>query len=129
MFNYLIKIEYVGTNFVGWQSQKNGQSIQDSIEKVLKKVLGRKIKIIGAGRTDKGVHAYGQCANFFYDKEIKDKKIISKGIPGTILDDNLTIACSKNAIRIVELKKESKQKMTADEFLKGNKIKTGQSLN
>ena len=73
MFNYLIKIEYDGTNFVGWQSQKNGQSIQDSIEKVLKKVLGRKIKIIGAGRTDKGVHAYGQCANFFYDKEIKDK--------------------------------------------------------
>ena len=62
-------------------------------------------------------------------KIIKAKKIISKGIPGTILDDNLTIACSKNAIRIIELKKESKQKMTADEFLRGNKIKTGQSLN
>jgi len=62
-------------------------------------------------------------------KIIKAKKVLSKGIPGTILDDNLTIACSKNAIRIVELKKESKQKMTADEFLRGNKIKTGQSLN
>ena len=62
-------------------------------------------------------------------KIIKAKKIISEGIPGTILDDNLTIACSKNAIRIIELKKESKQKMTADEFLRGNKIKTGQSLN
>ena len=73
MFNYLIKIEYEGTNFVGWQSQKNGKSIQDSIEKALKKVLGTKIKIIGAGRTDKGVHAYGQSANFFCDKEIKDK--------------------------------------------------------
>ena len=73
MFNYLIKIEYEGTNFVGWQSQKNGKSIQDSIEKALKKVLGSKIKIIGAGRTDKGVHAYGQSANFFCDKEIKDK--------------------------------------------------------
>ena len=53
---------------------------------------------------------------------------MGKGIPGTILDDNLTIACSKNAIRIVELKKEGKQKMTAREFLRGNKIKTGQSL-
>ena len=62
-------------------------------------------------------------------KIIKAKKVMSKGIPGTILDDNLTIACSKNAIRIIELKKESKQKMTADEFLRGNKIKTGQSLN
>ncbi len=62
-------------------------------------------------------------------KIIKAKKVMCKGIPGTILDDNLTIACSKNAIRIIELKKESKQKMTADEFLRGNKIKTGQSLN
>ena len=73
MFNYLIKIEYDGTNFVGWQSQKNGKSIQDSIEKALKKVLGKKIRIIGAGRTDKGVHAYEQSANFFFDKEITDK--------------------------------------------------------
>ena len=56
MFNYLLTIEYEGTNFVGWQSQKNGKSIQDSIEKALKKVLGSKIKIIGAGRTDKGGH-------------------------------------------------------------------------
>ena len=62
-------------------------------------------------------------------KIIKAKKIISEGIPGTILDDNLTIACSKNAIQIMEIKKEGKQKMTAEEFLKGNKIKTGQSLN
>ena len=46
MFNYLIKIEYEGTNFVGWQSQKNGKSIQDNIEKALKKVFGAKIKII-----------------------------------------------------------------------------------
>ena len=62
-------------------------------------------------------------------KIIKAKKVMGKGIPGTILDDNLTIACSKNAIRIVELKKEGKKKMTADEFIRGNKIKTGQSLN
>ena len=43
MCNYLIKIEYEGTNFVGWQSQKNGKSIQDTIEKVLKKILKTKI--------------------------------------------------------------------------------------
>ena len=61
-------------------------------------------------------------------KIIKAKKVMGKGIPGTVLDNNLTIACSKNAIRIAELKKEGKQKMTADEFLRGNKIKTGQSL-
>ena len=62
-------------------------------------------------------------------KIIKAKKLISEGIPGTILDDNLTISCSKNAIQIKEIKKEGKQKMTAEEFLRGNKIKIGQSLN
>ena len=80
MFNYLIKIEYEGTNFVGWQSQKNGKSIQDSIEKALKKVLGSKIKIIGAGRTDKGVHAYSQVANFKLKKKIDNKKIFLDSI-------------------------------------------------
>ena len=62
-------------------------------------------------------------------KIIKAKHVSSKGIPGTILDDKLTIACSKNAIQVIELQKEGKQKITAVEFLRGNKIKTGQSLN
>ena len=73
MFNYLLKIEYNGKNFVGWQSQKNGKSIQDEIEKVLKKILKSKIKIIGAGRTDKGVHAFGQYACFKFKKKIENK--------------------------------------------------------
>ena len=73
MFNYLIKIEYVGTNFVGWQSQKNGSSIQDSVENALKKVLKNKIKITGSGRTDKGVHALSQYANFKSKKKINEK--------------------------------------------------------
>ena len=123
MINYLIKIEYEGTHFVGWQSQKNGKSIQDSIEKVLKKILKAKI------------NAFSPNPGCWFElngsrvKIIKAKKIISKGIPGTILGDNFTIACSKNALQIIEIKKEGKQKMTAEKFLRGNKIKTGQSLN
>jgi len=62
-------------------------------------------------------------------KIIKAKQVVSKGMPGTILDDKLTIACSKNAIQVLEIQKEGKQKITADEFLRGNTIKTGQSLN
>ena len=78
MFNYLLKIEYDGSNYVGWQSQKNGKSIQDKIEKALKKILKTKIRINGAGRTDKGVHAFGQYANFTIKKKINDKnKFIS----------------------------------------------------
>ncbi len=74
MFNYLITIEYVGTHFVGWQCQKNGKSIREAIEKVFKKILKTKIKIVGAGRTDKGVHALGQCANFKINTKIENKK-------------------------------------------------------
>ena len=91
MFNYLIKIEYEGTNFVGWQSQKNGKSIQDSIEKALKKVLGSKIKIIGAGRTDKGVHAYSQVANFKVKKKIDNKKIFLDSINFFLKDKLISI--------------------------------------
>ena len=91
MFNYLIKIEYEGTNFVGWQSQKNGKSIQDSIEKALKKVLGSKIKIIGAGRTDKGVHAYSQVANFKVKKKIVNKKIFLDSINFFLKDKLISI--------------------------------------
>ena len=73
-YNYLIKIEYDGTKYVGWQYQKNGISIQEIIEKKLKKYFKKKIKIIGAGRTDKGVHALGQCANFLTEIKIENKK-------------------------------------------------------
>ena len=69
MFNYLVKIEYNGTNFVGWQTQKNGISVQDKIEKGLEQIFKTKIRIVGAGRTDKGVHAFGQCANFTTKKK------------------------------------------------------------
>jgi len=75
MLNYLIKVEYEGTNFVGWQSQKNGKSIQDEIEKVLKKILKTKIRITGAGRTDKGVHAFSQYASFKVKRKIENKKV------------------------------------------------------
>ncbi len=74
MFNYLIRIEYDGTKFVGWQFQKNGISVQEKIEKAISKILKTKVKIIGSGRTDKGVHALAQCANFKVKDEILNKK-------------------------------------------------------
>ena len=73
-YNYLIKVEYDGTRYVGWQFQKNGISVQEIIEKKLKKYFKKKIRIIGAGRTDKGVHAIGQYANFLIEIKIEDKK-------------------------------------------------------
>ncbi len=67
MRNIRLTIEYDGTRFSGWQSQansKNLKTIQEEIEKAGKKLFGKKINLIGAGRTDSGVHAQAQVANF-----------------------------------------------------------------
>tara|TARA_B100000767_G_scaffold124702_1_gene118820 strand:+ start:965 stop:1177 length:213 start_codon:yes stop_codon:yes gene_type:complete len=69
MYNYLIKIEYDGTKFSGWQCQKNGITIQGKLEKALNTFFKFKVRINGAGRTDKGVHAFGQHANFLIKKK------------------------------------------------------------
>ncbi len=63
--NFKITIEYDGTPFSGWQIQNNRSTVQGEIEKSLSQILNQKIKINGSGRTDAGVHALGQTANFF----------------------------------------------------------------
>ena len=91
MYNYLIKIEYDGTKFVGWQYQKNGVSIQAKVEKALKKIFNFKIRIIGAGRTDKGVHAYGQYANFSITKKIENKNKFLNSVNFFLRSDLISI--------------------------------------
>ncbi|WP_299983815.1 tRNA pseudouridine(38-40) synthase TruA [Desulfobacula sp.] len=68
--NFKIIIEYDGTKFFGWQRQKDKKTVQGEIEKVLSKILNQKIEISGSGRTDTGVHAFGQVANFHADTGI-----------------------------------------------------------
>ena len=80
MFTYQIIVEYLGTNFVGWQIQKNGLSVQEALEKVLSKFLKDKIRIIGSGRTDAGVHASEQSAHFKTKHNIIDKNIFINSI-------------------------------------------------
>ena len=80
MFTYQIMVEYLGTNFVGWQIQKNGLSVQEVLEKVLSKFLKNKIRVIGSGRTDAGVHASEQSAHFKTRNKIINKKIFISSI-------------------------------------------------
>ena len=56
-------IAYDGTRFVGWQRQKNGRSVQQTLEQAFHQLLGKKLQVSGAGRTDSGVHAEGQVAH------------------------------------------------------------------
>lgn len=71
-----LTIEYVGTDFCGWQSQKNGNSVQDAVERALGRYFGCDfVRIYAAGRTDVGVHAKGQVAHFVTEKSVNCYKL------------------------------------------------------
>jgi tRNA pseudouridine38-40 synthase len=77
--NLKITIEYDGTGYCGWQIQPNGESIQAVLERAISTFFGTPIRITGSGRTDAGVHALGQVANFRVDKE-HDRHRILRGL-------------------------------------------------
>jgi tRNA pseudouridine38-40 synthase len=62
--NFKLTIEYDGSAYNGWQRQNRDPSIQQTIEMVIEKITRQKVRLIGSGRTDAGVHAFGQVANF-----------------------------------------------------------------
>ncbi len=77
MANIKLTIEYHGLPYCGWQFQKNEKTIQGEIEKAIFKFSGEKKTIQGAGRTDAGVHAIGQCASFKLEKKFDDYQILN----------------------------------------------------
>jgi|TARA_B100001540_G_C15679894_1_gene584302 tRNA pseudouridine38-40 synthase len=98
MFRYQILIEYNGTKFKGWQLQPKGISVQGVIEKKLSRLVKEKIKLIGAGRTDRGVHALLQSAHFDTKKPIKDKlKFLN----------SLNFFLKENEISVISIKKRN----------------------
>jgi len=75
MQNFKIIIQYDGTNYHGWQIQINGRTIQGELTRVLSMLDHRSVTVHGAGRTDAGVHAEGQVANFFLDRDFQTEKL------------------------------------------------------
>ncbi|HEX9703106.1 MAG TPA: tRNA pseudouridine(38-40) synthase TruA [Rhodospirillales bacterium] len=69
MARYRITVEYDGRDFVGWQRQANGMSVQQTLEEAIEKFSGETVTLYGAGRTDSGVHALGQVAHFDLAKD------------------------------------------------------------
>ena len=70
MSNYKLTIQYDGTDYAGWQIQENARSVQATISDAIKVIFTEEVNLIASGRTDSGVHALGQVANFRYEKEI-----------------------------------------------------------
>ncbi len=88
MRNIKLTVEYDGTDYCGWQTQENGPTVQETIEKAIEKVVGSAVTLHGSGRTDSGVHAMGQTANFETESELLCEKLrdaISANLPPDIV--------------------------------------------
>ena len=73
--NYKLLIQYDGTDFHGWQVQENDRTIQGELERVIGMLDDAKVGVIGSGRTDAGVHAEGQVANVFVNRDFTPQKL------------------------------------------------------
>ena len=78
MFRYFIYLSFDGTNYHGWQIQPNGASVQETLMKALSTFLRREIEVVGAGRTDAGVHARLMVAHFDFDTELDGEVVTDK---------------------------------------------------
>lgn len=88
--NIKLKIEYDGTDFCGWQIQPDLRTVQGEIENGLNTILKQKVSLIGAGRTDVGVHALGQVANFKTESDL-EHAAIQRALNGILPDDIVII--------------------------------------
>ena len=95
MTRYQLLIEYVGTNFRGWQIQKKGSTIQGLIQDKLTRLLKEKITLSGSGRTDTGVHAIEQSAHFDCKNKILDFNKFLKSINFFLNDKGIAITKNK----------------------------------
>ena len=75
IYNIRLVIEYDGKDFNGWQKQNDKLNIQGEIERAIEIITGEKVELIASGRTDAGVHALNQIANFKIDKDINIEKL------------------------------------------------------
>lgn len=89
---YKITIEYDGTNYVGWQKQPDqlDKSVEEILEKAILQMTNEQVKINGSGRTDAGVHAVAQVADFVLTKEFETFRVIA-GLNNYLLQTNIAI--------------------------------------
>jgi tRNA pseudouridine38-40 synthase len=86
MRNIKLVLEYDGTDFVGWQFQPNGRSVQGEVERVLQIILQHQTSTFAAGRTDAGVHARGQVINFHTESSLEVESMV-KSLHGLLPPD------------------------------------------
>jgi tRNA pseudouridine38-40 synthase len=93
--NIRITIEYDGSGYVGWQRQPSWPTIQETIETSLATITGERVKLLGSGRTDSGVHALGQVANFRTETSLSSSDV-QKGL-NSLLPRDIVITDAEDA--------------------------------
>jgi len=95
MRNIKLTIEYDGTNYAGWQVQPNGTTIQQALEQAIAEIVQHEVSLTGSGRTDTGVHALGQVANFHTESEIPAERLVHA--INSRLPDDIAIVAAEDA--------------------------------
>jgi tRNA pseudouridine38-40 synthase len=90
--NFKLIIEYDGSRYHGWQRQKGDRSIQEEIESALQTITAAKVRLTGSGRTDAGVHALGQVANFKCDTRLEPADLMN-ALNSLLANDIVIKAC------------------------------------
>jgi tRNA pseudouridine38-40 synthase len=108
MKRYKIIVAYDGTNYVGWQIQPNGVTIQEKLEKAVHKITGENARVNGSGRTDQGVHARGQVAHFDLESDFP-VKAMRKAL-NSVLPDDIRIIKAQRAKSGFHARKDVKTK-------------------
>lgn len=93
--NIKLTVEYDGTDFAGWQRQKGRRTVQQVIEEAIARVTGARVSLVASGRTDSGVHAEGQVANFRTTSRLSCERLLA-GINSN-LDDDVAVLSVEDA--------------------------------
>jgi len=118
--NYKIVISYDGTDYHGWQRQPKKKTIQGSLEKALSKIAKKNIPVLGAGRTDAGVHALAQVANFKACLTLKDEQL--HRAMNSLLPRDIRILSLQEADRNFHARKMAKSKIYQYRILNAKNI-------
>jgi tRNA pseudouridine38-40 synthase len=105
MQNYLLLLEYDGTRYSGWQKQPGVRTIQETVESSIQKIFGYPVKVVAAGRTDKGVHAIAQAVSFCACRTI-DRPLVRASLNAVLPDD-------VSAVSIHEVSREFNARFSA----------------
>lgn len=104
-----LTVGYDGTDFCGWQRQPGDRTVQGEVEDALAKLAGKRVSVVGAGRTDAGVHAQGQVASFRTELRLEDRELLRA--LGALLPGDVRVSSVRTAPAGFDARKSARSKV------------------